>query len=188
MGCITEDFKQIITGMFEQAEMPRETIAAVFKTIPVCPTPTGPAPAGGGASTRSFQPKAMAKRWPSAYYIDEKGEKHEADSPSKLFTELTGDRVSGQICDITTVTGKPVEKCRALSLVDNFTIHGYVVRGNGEPPPPSTGSKAEVEKAHDEWKRKLNEEGKHFIVMHPKAPQLQEAQKKAEAQPAKKKK
>ncbi len=180
-GCITDNWRKVLSKSLEDENIPREKIEQVIGFIPRCEDrPAAKEPSAGPA-------RKMAARWPGAVYIDEKGEQEEFDSPSQLYTSLTGDKVSGQICDITTVGGKHIESCRAMSLVDNFTIHGYVVRGDGDPPPPSTGSKTAVHEAHEAWKQKLLDENKKFIVMHPMTPTLQEAQKKAEKGPKKKK-
>ena len=181
-GCITDNWRTILSKSLEDENIPRDKIEQVIGFIPRCED--RPAPAAKEAPGAA---RRMASRWPGAVYIDEKGEQQEYDSPSQLYTVLTGDKVSGQICDITTVAGKHIESCRAMSLVDNFTIHGYVVRGDGDPPPPSSGAKTAVHEAHEAWKQKLLDENKKFIVMHPKTPTLQEAQKKAEAGPKKKK-
>ncbi len=177
-GCITDNWRTTLGKALENENFPRDKINTVISIIPRCED--RPAAVKETGTVRKW-----ASRWPAAIYIDEKGEQETFDSPSQLYTRLTGDKVSGQICDITTVAGGHVKSCRALSLVDNFTIHGYIVRGNGAPPPPSTGSKTEIHDAHEAWKQKLLDEGKSFIVMHPKTPTLQEAQKKAEAGPKK---
>ncbi len=181
-GCITDNWREVLTKSLEDENIPRERIDTLVGFIPRCED----RPALTPTAAKATGERKWATRWPGAVYIDEKGEQTAHESPSALYTELTGDKVSGQVCDITTVLGKKVEACRALSLVDNFTIHGYVVRGNGEPPPASTGSKTAVHDAHEAWKQKLLRENKFFIVMHPKTPTLQEAQKKAEGAPKKK--
>jgi len=159
-SCITEDYKIILTNMV-QAETDKAIVKGLLDTIPLCTDipgfPGGPVEAGKRTE------RHMAERWPSAQFINAKREVSEWDSPSKLYTHLTGERVSGSVCDL------KGEKCRALSLVDNFLIAGFIVKGDGEDPPPSAGTKTEVERAHTAWKDHLNATGKKFIVIHPEA-------------------
>jgi len=169
-SCITEDNKNIILNLIEVAETPQEKVLfkKIVDKIPICEFATATKAPGTAASRK------MAPRWPPAVYYNEKGEAEPWDSPSQLYEHLTGRKVSGQLCN------EEGTACRALSLVDNFIISGFIVRGNGEPPPPSIGTRSEVERAHQAWKEHLNATGKKFLVFHPKAPLVKEMQEKAE--------
>lgn len=179
-GCITEDYRDILIGLLDM-ETEKAIIAAVVGTIPICPGEriSGKSVAFGKLKAPGVL-RTVPSRWPSAIYFNEAGEQEPWDSPSGLYKHLTGNPVSGQVCN------DEGTSCRALSLVDNFTISGFIVRGNGEPPPPSIGSKSEVEKRHQAWKSHLLETDKKFLVFHPKAPGIQEGAEKAERSAKKK--
>jgi len=172
-GCISKGLADFLMMMIDQ-EQSYDVLKAVVHAFPLCPD--------GNVPVAKLTTRKIATRWPAAVYYDEKGEATPYDSPSELYTELTGERVSGQTCN------DEGTSCRALSLIDNFTIHGFIVRGNGEAPPISVGTKSQIEGKAQAWKTHLIEEEKQFLVFHPESPYLKEAQEKAEkSSPVKKK-
>ncbi|MFH0810714.1 MAG: hypothetical protein V2A77_09660, partial [Pseudomonadota bacterium] len=130
---------------------------------------------GVGVTTRTSTGEARAPRshqpgWGEAKYIDEHGEAHEYGSPSRAFQDLFHVSPSTQIeCEV--VAGET--KCAPKTMVMSFQSRGMIVRGNGEPPPVITHGMSERErvKLHQDWNAKLKAEGKHFIIIHPNAPQ-----------------
>lgn len=139
MGCITEDYKNILTGLVV-SKLPYETIASVIDTIPLCEKGAPPATTEAVAGVK----RKMAVPWDiEPVYVDENKKETTVSSLSALIRDLNLP-MSGIQCD---VEGK---KCRALSAVDILRIHGYTVSGNGEP-------------------RKKSEGGKKLTVYHPDA-------------------
>ncbi len=175
-GCITDEWRGILQGMVAK-DADKAVILGLLDHIPRCEDVRGTsAPTSKGGGTRK-----PAKLWPSpAYYINEKGEKIEYNSPSAMYKVLTGLEPSGAVCVIR--DGEKV-KCHSNSLIDNFYHAGFIVRGNGEPAPVSDEKKTEAQnlEASESWKRHLFDTGKHFMVLHPKSPELQEAAAKADA-------
>jgi hypothetical protein len=174
-GCITDEWRGILQGMVAK-DADKAVILGLLDHIPRCEDVRG-----RSAPTSSGGTRKAATLWPSpAYYINEKGEKIEYGSPSAMYTALTGLKPSGAVCVIR--DGEKV-KCRSNSLIDNFYHAGFIVRGNGEPAPVSDEKKSDAQnqEASESWKRHLLDTGKHFTVLHPKSPELQEAAAKADA-------
>ncbi len=116
--------------------------------------------------------RKKAAEWPSAVYIDASGKAESWDSPSALYKHLTGKKVSGTVdsCDI--------KGCTAGTLVDNFTMAGFLVKGDGEDPPArpksetgklSGATKNSYVQSHQIWKQQLKDRNMKFVVIDPKA-------------------
>jgi hypothetical protein len=175
--CITQDLKTMLLSMIDKqmkhATM-HEVVDGMFPTCESLGVKTG----GAAAEAQREGAKTMSPRWPSAIYYDAKGSLHNFDSPSALYEEEIGGSPSKQVvCEVPKPGEEP--KCNPASMVQSFQIHGYIVRGNGEPPPPFKAGMTMSQKValHNEWKDHLKAEGKHFVVYHPKAPQLKELDK-----------
>jgi len=166
--CMTRGLADFLIQFIDQG-IDDEMLKKMLRAVKVCPDEVSSSVPVAKLTTRK-----LAERWPPAVYFDEKGDSEPFDSPSELYTKLTGEKVSGQVCD------DEGTSCRALSLIDNFTIKGFIVRGNGEAPPISTGSRSQIENKAQAWKHHLIEEDKQFMVFHPESPFLKEAQAKAE--------
>jgi hypothetical protein len=128
------------------------------------------------AKTRSPE-SASLNIWPTVIYFNERGEAKDFNSPTALYKTLwpgvsTGKKI---VCQIPEYEGQPPE-CAPATMVQDFTLNGFIVRGNGEPPPAFTSKMSRDEKValHNAWKDKLKRESKHFVVYHPNAPQLKE--------------
>lgn len=157
MGCITQDYKDILKGLFKNDAKP-EIISALVEALPVCETPGGPRATAGAVE------EAKKRRQPTQWanpktgdiikpvYFDEKGGKTEFGSISALVADR-GLPMSGLQCD---AEGK---SCKATSAVEILQIAGYVVRDDG----------GEVVKGVSE----------QVHVYHPKAPQLKKIHEKA---------
>ncbi len=174
-GCIPDLLRGILQGMVA-SDADKAVILGLLDQIPRCEDIRATSTPTSGSGIRK-----AATLWPSpAYYINEKGEKIEYNSPSAMYTALTGLKPSGAVCVIR--DGEKV-KCRSNSLIDNFYHAGFIVRGNGEPAPVSDEKKNDTQnqEASESWKRHLLDTGKHFTVLHPKSPELQEAAAKADA-------
>ncbi len=172
-GCITEDYKNVLHNLIAN-KIAYESIGAIVDTIPLCEREKVTAPG-------RVSPRPIPARWPSVVYHNEKGEATEFDSPSALHKKLFDEPVSGQVCS------EDGTSCRALSLVDNFKIRGFIVRGDGEEAPVPAGdmTRKAIEHMYDDWKSKLLNENKKFIVFHPGAPEIKAASKEAEKKPRK---
>jgi len=126
MGCITDDYKQIILQMLKD-EAEKAVVTGFVTYIPLCPA-AGP----------SGEEVARAKRnvpeiWGiEPTYVDDKGKETTFSSPSALVKHL-GLKVSGIQCD---TEGK---SCKAQSVVEIIRIAGYTVSGDGEPRKKSEG-------------------------------------------------
>ncbi len=165
-GCISKGLADFLVMFIDQGAS-QDTLKQIVSAFPRCPD--------GNVPVAKLTERKRPANWPAAIYFDEDGDAEPFDSPSELYTHLTGEKVSGQVCDD---EGK---SCRALSLIDNFTIKGFVVRGDGEAPPLSIGSRSQIENKAQAWKQHLLNEGLDFMVFHPDCPYLKEASKKAEA-------
>ena len=152
-GCITSDYKSILVSLIE-ADITKEILKTILVAIPDCETQRPGARIPWGSTEHAALSRAAKKPieyWPSAEYHDELGNVSEWPSASALFKDLMGQDPSGSVCMIEAdeATGQIKETCRSLSLVDSFNVAGFVVRGNGEPPPVTVGmSQREVTKAH----------------------------------------
>jgi len=116
----------------------------------------------------------FSPRWPGARYIDENGNTSDYDSPSELYTKLTGKPLSGSICT-SPEHAPPI--CYPATTVESFRIWGYTVLGNGEEPPASDpanwlhSNNVKRQSVIDEtniWKEHLKATGKRFVVVNPK--------------------
>ena len=146
---------------------------------------------GGGTST-STTTRKKGKTWGvETVYINEKGEPKtfvdkDGDplSVSALYTQLTGKKVSG------TIDACGVKGCYCGTVVDNYNLDNYIVRGNGEDPPTrpvplggvgrgqgklTTAQREDYVRRTNEWKDHLKATGKKFIVIHPDAPNAKSA-------------
>ena len=166
-GCITSEYKTILTDWIHRG-FEKAMLEALVESIPLCPSGQ---PVGVVTEAAEKSKRTMASLWPSAIFYDKEGKAQEYGSPSALYEKLIGGSPSRQVvCEIEGGT----EKCSPATMVQSFTLHGYVVRGNGEPPPPFTANMSMADKvsAHNTWKEHLKSEGKHFLVYDPLAPQL----------------
>lgn len=127
-GCITQDYKDIISGMIQQ-EMEKEVMLALVKAIPLCEQQRGVTPARREVTRKVPEPWGI-----EPVYIDAGGRERTVSSPSALVKEL-GLPMSGIQCDPSGV------KCKAMSTIDILRIHGYTVSGNGEPRKAAEGGK-----------------------------------------------
>jgi hypothetical protein len=126
MGCITQDYKDIILQMIEN-EAEKQVITGFVQYIPLCETPTASKEAVERAK------RAVPEVWGiEPVYVDENGKETNYSSPSALVKDL-GLKVSGIQCD---TEGK---SCKAMSVVDILRIKGYTVSGDGEPRKKSEG-------------------------------------------------
>lgn len=175
--CITEGYKGILKSMID-AKTSHEVLSVVVAGIPLCPS--GLVPVRVTEAVREAQREGirrMATRWPSATYYDEAGRITPWDSPSALYEKVIGGSPSKQVvCEVE----RGEEKCSPASMVQSFQIHGFLVRGNGEPPPAFKEDMTMRQKVelHEQWKQSLLQRDKKFIVYHPKAPQIAELTEK----------
>ena len=138
------------------AEVDKAILGGFISVIPIC-EPSGPL---AGAVEKAKRKAAMP--WGiKPKYVDENGEEEEFSSPSALVGAL-GLPMSGTQCDESGNT------CDAMSVVDILRFHGFIVKGNGEDP------------------KKVSEGGHQFLVWHPEAPQIKEAEEKPRKKRAKK--
>ena len=174
--CISKGFADALITLINM-NVSSTSLADVISSMPRCPT-TFP---GGGKSLPFLAQgkRAGAVQWPLATYVDEQGRIHEATSPTALHRELLGQEVSGQICLIeeNLETGQKREDCKVVSVIDALAHGGFVIRGDGEPPPVKgvNQSYPEFDRSQRAWKDKLLREGKSIIVYHPNAPELRKA-------------
>jgi hypothetical protein len=189
-NCISQDLKNILFNMFDRKRdytFMRDTVNDFF---PICDEK---AAAGGLAeSIKEFEAAAGkkvvkeassralgegSKLWPGAIYFNERGEAKDYASPSALYQVLFPGVSPGKqiVCAVPEYEGQ-TPTCSPATMVQTFTLNGFIVRGNGEPPPTFTAKMTTAEKvaSHGAWKDKLKRESKHFVVYHPKAPQLKE--------------
>ena len=145
MGCITKDYKDILSGMLEQkAEV--NVLGAVIRAIPLCEV-APPIIVAPSVVKKPGVKRGIPTPWGiEPIYIDENKEEHKFSSPSAVVKHL-GLPMSGSICD---PEGK---KCKAASAIDILRIAGYFVDGDGEP-------------------RKASAGGEKIIVYHPDAADL----------------
>jgi len=128
-GCITEDYRGIVSGLIDR-DTEKAIVLAVVEAIPLCKDVVAPARAVA---------EARARRVPAPWniepvYIDEGGKRTTFSSPSALVKHL-GLEMSGIQCD------PEGHKCKAMSVVEIMRINGYTVTGNGEPKKAIEGGK-----------------------------------------------
>jgi len=131
--CISKSLKDALM-MLVDADIPSANLKTILeKNFPTCEslgeTKGVSSVSGDVKSTRQFSP-----RWPGARFIDENGVPSDYDSPSELYTKLTGKPLSGSICT-SPEHAPPI--CYPATTVESFRIWGYTVLGNGEEPPAS---------------------------------------------------
>jgi hypothetical protein len=176
-SCITQDLKTMLLSMIDKKmahPTMHEVVDGLFPTCESLGIRTGQA----ATEAHKEAARSMAPRWPAAIYYDAQGKTSNWDSPSALFESEIGGSPSKQVvCEVPAPGQEP--KCSPASMVQSFQIHGFIVRGNGEPPPSFKEGMSMAAKValHNDWKERLKTEGKHFVVYHPKAPQLKELDK-----------
>jgi hypothetical protein len=175
--------------MLIDADVPSVNLKTIIeKNFPTCEslgqTNAAAATVEHKTTTRNFSP-----RWPAARFIDENGVVSDYDSPSELYTKLTGKPLSGSIC--TSPEHHP-PICYPATTVESFRIWGYTVLGNGEEPPASDpanwlhSNNVKRQAVIDEtniWKEHLKASNKKFMVVDPKWIKKQEAMVLAEETP-----
>lgn len=172
--CISQNLKNALMMLID-ADVPSVNLKTIIeKNFPTCESlgQTGALHEAGThaiTSTRQFSP-----RWPGARFIDENGVSSDYDSPSELYTKLTGKPLSGSICT-SPEHAPPI--CYPATTVESFRIWGYTVLGNGEEPPASDPAnwlhsnnvkRQAVIDATNIWKEHLKASGKKFVVIDPK--------------------
>lgn len=173
--CITSNLKDMLLRMCK-SKRPHEKMEAIIEDPDIFPLCEPSMFKGGGSSAaaEATKKREIAERWPGAIYVKPDGTHEEWDSASKLYTHLTGKKVSGSVCD------ESGRSCRAATILDNFRFHGYLIQGNGEDPPKSDPEKPFAAKAAtDEWKQHLLDENKKLYVIDPKFVPKQEGRKVA---------
>lgn len=173
-SCITQDLKTMLLSMVDK-KMAHATMREVVDGLfPTCES-LGISAGGAAKAAAKESARSISPRWPSAIYFDESGKESTWDSPSALFEAKIGGSPSKQVvCEVPKEGEEP--KCNPASMVQSFQLHGFIVRGNGEPPPAFKAGMNMAQKVslHNEWKEHLKADNKHFVVYHPKAPQLKE--------------
>jgi hypothetical protein len=190
-SCITQDLRDVLFKMIDAKRDHSFMRMMVADYFPVCEEKAGGLAESikefeeGSGKTVVKEAKAASSRatgegsklWPTAIYFNESGEAKPYNSPSDLFKSLFPGVSPGKqiVCAVPEYAGQE-PKCSPASMVQTFTLNGFIVRGNGEPPPAFTAAMTTAEKvaAHGAWKDKLKRESKHFVVYHPKAPQIKE--------------
>jgi len=186
--CISQNLKNALIMLID-ADVPSVNLKTIIeKNFPTCEslgqTNAAAAVEHKAGTTRNFSP-----RWPAARFIDENGKTSDYDSPSELYTKLTGKALSGSICT-SPEHSPPI--CYPATTVESFRIWGYTVLGNGEEPPASDPAnwlhsnnvkRQSVIDATNVWKEHLKATNKKFIVVDPKWIKKQETIALAEETP-----
>jgi hypothetical protein len=178
-SCITRDLKDGLLRLINK-QKPYEVLEMFVEELcPVC-TESGKSAVAKAQKEGEEEEKRTQYRWGKAIYIDKKGKKSEYASPSALFKTLFPDESPSKTTECEVIAGET--KCTPKTMVMTFQGRGFIVRGNGEPPPVLTtdmSGRKRIE-IHNEWGNTLKNSGRYFTVYHPEAPQLKKMDKETE--------